>query len=591
MHLTPGPYGPCCHGGERIHQLEAIDTKRYYEAFFNRYQKMVDSDYHASASILEMYQGLPAAVDAYIMPNGTVIGLMKMNSSELKVEVFSGDYDQVKGEVRNQTFDYMLPIYPSHPTSDQEVDATLKYIIETRLRQIDFSNYLKDVVLGIVNIEGQISEISKTNPWLSKQFGELTTMLSTTRKRAEDVSKMADESTDRLRYESYEEMVGYLESYDPATSPQQLDTIDLEKVRTFLTEFIRSYRATIDAKSLAKEAYPPFYADYPYTVELELLPNKNVAVFFSKAAEGMRFIDRQLGFNEFENEIKDKSFDYALGLPNCIPFDKQGAVHQAQVQAQIDLERHDITMALEEIPGALEGIEKQIIKIKKSNPWLEGNLSELLKTLEACNKPVNKLRDRIEKQRSAGLILRSFVNQFDSSISIFPTSGSVTEGVPVVYEDVESAQVMPQAAFTPMVAAAAAGGPVEEQVVVTPPGEYQLQIPVAGEDMSVPSMEATGVGVGAGSADLNEIRSMLYTFERKLADYEKRLHYIDKYTEMIQRQQNKKFKAQKELLTLESRKGRWTALAVGGAALAISAILILVSYNDIIDLITTLAGG
>ncbi|MCJ2540881.1 MAG: hypothetical protein LN414_06410 [Candidatus Thermoplasmatota archaeon] len=578
-------------GGERIIQ---VDVKKYYETLLARVQKIVDSDYHASAALIELYQGLPAAVDAYTMPNGAVIGLVKLNSSENRVEVFSGEYSAVKGELRNRTFDYMLPVFPSHPTSEDEINATIKCHIEERLREIDFAQYLKDVVLGIVNIEGQISEISKTNPWLSKQFGELTTMLSDTRKLAEGLSKSATESRDRLRYESYEEMVEFLESFDPNSSPQILDSIDLEKVRTFMTEFIRSYRATIDAKSLAKEAFPPFYADYPYHVELNLLPNKNVAIFFSKATEGMRFTDRQLGFNEFENEVRDKSFTYALGLPNCVTFEKTGAVHQAQVQAQIDLERHDIQLGLEDIPASLDEIEKQIIKIKKSNPWLEQNLSELLKTLETCTKPVTKLLSRIEKRRNAGIVLRSYVNQFDSSISVFPSSGDPGLAAPV-YEDVETAQVAtPQGAFVPAIAVAPATPP--PPVAAPPPsfgtgsasGEYELQIPMAGaEAPAVPSMEATDMGTG----DMNEVKSMLYTFERKLADYEKRLHYIDKYTEMIQRQQNKKFKAQKELITLESRKGKWLGVGIGVSALTISVILVLVTYEELLDLISTLLGG
>jgi hypothetical protein len=567
-------------------------VKKYYETLLARVQKVVDSDYHASAALVELYQGLPAAVDAYMMPNDAVVGLVKLNSSETKVEVFSGEYTAVKGELRNRTFDYMLPIPASHPTSDDEIDATVRCHIEERLREIDFSQYLKDVVLGIVNIEGQISEISKTNPWLSKQFGELTSMLSETRKRAEDLSKSASESRERLRYEGYEEMVEYLESYDPASSHQQLDAIDLEKVRTFMTELIRSYRATIDAKSLAKEAFPPFYADYPFHVELNLLPNKNVVVWFTKATEGMRFTDRQLGFNEFENELKNKSFTYALGMPNCIAFDKTSAVHQAQLQAQMDLERHDIQLGLEGIPKSLDQIEKQIIKIKKSNPWLEQNLSELLGTLETCKKPVKKLLGRIEKRRNAGIVLRSFVNQFDSSISVFPSAGETVAAAPV-YEDVETAQVTtPQGGFVPAVApttvpmaAPQAAPPVVE---TGGGGEYELQIPMATADAPpVPSMQATDMGSG----DLNEIKSMLYTFERKLADYEKRLHYIDKYTEMIQRQQNKKFKAQKELISLESRKGKWLGVGIGASALTISVILLLVVYNDLLDFISTLLGG
>jgi hypothetical protein len=119
-------------------------------------------------------------------------------------------------------------------------------------------------------------------------------------------------------------------------------------------------------------------------------------------------------------------------------------------------------------------------------------------------------------------------------------------------------------------------------------GEYELQIPVSSaETTSIPSAPPPDMGSG----DLNEIKSMLYTFERKLADYEKRLHYIDKYTEMIQRQQNKKFKAQKELISLESRKGKWLGVGIGAAALTISVILLLVTYNDLIDMMNKLLGG
>ena len=100
---------------------------------------------------MELYQGLPAAVDAYTMPNGAVVGLVKLNSSETRVEVFSGEYANVKGELRNRTFDYMLPIYPSHPTSDDEIDATVRCHIEDRLREIDLGQYLKDVVQAIRN--------------------------------------------------------------------------------------------------------------------------------------------------------------------------------------------------------------------------------------------------------------------------------------------------------------------------------------------------------------------------------------------------------------------------------------------------------
>jgi hypothetical protein len=205
---------------------------------------------------------------------------------------------------------------------------------------------------------------------------------------------------------------------------------------------------------------------------------------------------------------------------------------------------------------------------------------------------VGKLQGRIEKQRKAGSILRSYINPHDSSISIFPTSGDVpaappdvAPGVaPPVYEDVDTAQV---ATAQPSFGAPVVEPPPSAEFPVTPPGvgaggEYEMQIPVVDEPGAIPSMEMGEMG--AEAADLNEIRSMLYTFERKLADYEKRLHYIDKYTEMIQRQQNKKFKAQKELLALESRKGKWLGVGIGIGALTVAIIVLLASLDKLGEL-------
>jgi len=540
---------------------------------------MVDTSYHASSTLLEFYHGQPSAVDAYLMPNDAAVGIVKYAAGSQKVNVYAGRYDQLETEMRARSYDYMLPIMPSQPTSDTEIDSMAKLQIEGRLREVSFSQPMKDITLGIINIEGQISEISKTNPWLSKQFGELTQLLSDTRRRAEEVSGQADGLRERRKYEAFEEMVSWLGSYEPAKATLHLESIDTESVRTFLTEFIRSYRATIDAKSLGKEAYPPFYSDYPYNVEYIILPNKNVAVFFTRATEGMKFTERNLGFKELDKEMGSKVYDYYLGLPNNTKFEKPVAVRFAQTQAQGDLELHELTMALEEQSQRLKGIENQIIKIKKSNPWLEQQLSALLRMLETCNKPISGLRARLEKSRKTGIILRAGFNYFDSHISVFPTTGDAYAaaapvsgpGAPFMYvaEQPPEFQPLPQA------------------------GEYELRAPGEAALMGTETVVAPvpGIAATASSEDINELKAMLYTFERKLADYDKRLHYIDKYTEMIQRQQNKKFKAQKDLVVLESKKGRWAAYGVAVGALVLSVILLLANLEAVQDLFSKLLGG
>ncbi len=540
---------------------------------------MVDTSYHASSTLLEFYHGQPASVDTYLMPNDAAVGIVKYNAGSQKVNVYAGRYDQIETEMRARSYDFMLPILPSQPTSDAEIDSTAKLQIESRLNQVSFSQPMKDITLGIIAIEGQISEISKTNPWLSKQFGELTQLLSDARRRAEEVSGQADGLRERRKFEAFEEMVSWLGTYDPAKAALHLESVDTESVRTFLTEFIRSYRATIDAKSLGKESYPPFYSDYPYTVEYTILPNKNVAAFFTRATEGMRLTERNQGFRELDKEMTSKVYDYYLGLPNCTKFDKPVAVRLAQSQAQSDLEQHELYLALEEQSQRLKGIENQIIKIKKSNPWLEGQLSGLLRTLETCNKPISGLRARLEKSRKSGMVLRSGFNYFDSHISVFPTLG----------EGYATAAPVP----SPGIPYTYAAEQVPEFQVMSPAGEYELRPPGEAALMGPETVMAPGpsAATAASSEEINELKAMLYTFERKLADYDKRLHYIDKYTEMIQRQQNKKFKAQKDLVVLESRKGRWTAYGVAIGALVLSIILLLGNLDSVRDLFSKLLGG
>jgi hypothetical protein len=94
----------------------------------------------------------------------------------------------------------------------------------------------------------------------------------------------------------------------------------------------------------------------------------------------------------------------------------------------------------------------------------------------------------------------------------------------------------------------------------------------------------------AGAVD-NEMRAKVYDLEMRLNDYERRLYYMDKYTEMIQKQQLDKIKLMRELVTVEGKRNRSRAWGISLAALTLSLLALLAVWPQTVAAITAFFHG
>jgi hypothetical protein len=90
---------------------------------------------------------------------------------------------------------------------------------------------------------------------------------------------------------------------------------------------------------------------------------------------------------------------------------------------------------------------------------------------------------------------------------------------------------------------------------------------------------------------LDMIKATLYNIDVKLDDFERRLNYMDKYVEGVQKQQLEKFNAQNEIVKFEARKARYAGIGISAAALVLVIILVVDRWFGIFDPIRRLIFG
>jgi hypothetical protein len=93
-----------------------------------------------------------------------------------------------------------------------------------------------------------------------------------------------------------------------------------------------------------------------------------------------------------------------------------------------------------------------------------------------------------------------------------------------------------------------------------------------------------------GAVD-SEMRAKVYDLEMRLNDYERRLYYMDKYTEMIQKQQLDKLKLLRELVAVEGKRNRSRAWGASIAAITLALLALLAVWPQTVAAITAFLHG
>ena len=87
---------------------------------------------------------------------------------------------------------------------------------------------------------------------------------------------------------------------------------------------------------------------------------------------------------------------------------------------------------------------------------------------------------------------------------------------------------------------------------------------------------------------LDMIKATLYNIDVKMDDFERRLNYMDKYVEAVQKQQAEKFNAQNEIVRYEARSAKYAGIGIASTSLVLMTLFILDWWLKIFDPIRSL---
>jgi septal ring factor EnvC (AmiA/AmiB activator) len=228
--------------------------------------------------------------------------------------------------------------------------------------------------------------------------------------------------------------------------------------------------------------------------------------------------------------------------------------------------------------------ESNILEISKTNPWLEKQLQQLAARLSGVKQLLSTLNDELEKSES-GKHYGDHQRMLDALARYQSPEKAVEPEADVLPMEPIDADQAPQPAWTlpgtptrpdasgwetAPVYAEAEPAPRTKKLRA-PQGERQEPAPVRYE--LAPDEKQT----------LDMIKATLYNIDVKLDDFERRLNYMDKYVEGVQKQQLEKFNAQNEIVKYEARKARYAGIGISAAALALVIMLVMDWWLKIFD--------
>lgn len=557
----------------------------YLKAYIESYMEAAKAT--KSEELPAFCKGYPFQVRAFLLPNDAVACLFKFDTPNLKIEVVKDKYESVKAALQKKEHRAMLASTPmkSFTREDAQKDAAID--LARDIRHLTYKAGLETARTGVSEIEAQIKDIAKTNPWLERQLLSVADKLA---KTGEPLGKLREELARMDGEEKYSEdelQLAELQKYRMGETPQA--EITEQVVDRYLQAYIDAYRGTIKP-DYPEAARPAFYRGYPYHARAFILPNGSTAVIFKYAAPSLKVeVSRATG-DLVSDLLKGKEHSNFLGFPPLKSYRKEDAVYDAKLAVKRDMRTALLRALLDAARSQAGEEEKSILEISKTNPWLEKQLSQLAARLSGVKQLLATLNDELEKNESG-----KRYGDHEQMIGVLQRYrspyGEAEAEAEVVAMEPPAVDEAPGQSW----AAPAEGGAVYEMPAASgleepEPAPRRQRAPQAAAAAAEPAPVRYELAPEEKQT-LDMIKATLYNIDVKLDDFERRLNYMDKYVEGVQKQQLEKFNAQNEILRYESRRSKFAGIGISTAALVLMLLFIMDWWLKIFDPIRKLLFG
>jgi archaellum component FlaC len=533
-------------------------------------------------------KGYPFAVTSFILPNEAVICLFRFDAASLRIEVVKTGYVQAKTAVQKKEHGAVLAFSPmkNYTKEDADKDAAIDYARD--MRASTYKTGLETARTGLSEIETQIKEIAKTNPWLERQLLAVADKLANT---VEPLEKLIGELGKMQGEEKFaEDEHGLAELQKYRTGDPPVAEITEQVVEKYIQSYIEAYRGTIKP-DYPQNARPAFFRGFPYHVRAFILPNSSTAVIFKYAAPSLKVEVSRASADLITDLLKGKEHSNFLGFPPLKSYRKEEAVYDAKLAVKRDM-RIALLRALMEAARSQTGTEESnILQISKTNPWLEKQLQQLAARLSGVKQLLATLNDELEKSES-GKRYGDHEQMLDSLARYLGPEKEAEPEVEVVSMEAPDAAQAPQPAWTlpgTPTRPEATGWETAPVYADTEPAQANKKHPSQGAGPQPAQVRYELAPEEKQTLDM--IKATLYNIDVKLDDFERRLNYMDKYVEGVQKQQLDKFNTQNEIVKYEARKAKYAGMGISAGALVLVIMLVMDRWLGIFDPIRRLIFG
>jgi hypothetical protein len=556
-------------------------VERYLERYIEGYMAACDARKGGDSRPPPFCKGYPFSVRAYILPNEAMVAIFQYVAPALKIEVVEAPFESVTAVLQTRQHHAMLAYSPMKGYTDEDArkDAAIDLAKDQRL--FEYRNGLESAFTSIVETEALVTDIAKTNPWLERQLLSVADKLGKTAEPMEKLKGEFKRMEGDERYQDNELQLVDLQKY--RLSPDApLAALTEPVVEKYLKSYIDSYRSTIKP-DYPEAARPAFYKGHPFHVRAFILPNEAVAVTFKYAVPAFKLEVSRASPDLVSDLLKGKEHSNFLGLPPLKSMRREDAAYDAKLAVKRDM-RNALLRAL--LGSARSGIgeeEKNILDIAKTNPWLEKQLAQAAARLSAVKQLLVTLNDELEKAES-GKRLGDHEQQLDLLTRYRSPLDSEQPAEEVVVMEsggpawnAPGAQVRPaQPVYSEQAPAYVESAPVQRAEYAPRQAQPQpVRYELAAEERQT----------------LDMIKATLYNIDVKMDDFERRLNYMDKYVEAVQKQQVEKFNAQNEIMRYEARSAKYAGIGIASTSLVLLMLFILDWWLKVFDPIRNLLFG
>jgi septal ring factor EnvC (AmiA/AmiB activator) len=533
-------------------------------------------------------RGYPFQVRAFILPNEAVACLFRFNATTFRIEIVNEKYDAVKAAIQKKEHQGMLAFPPmkNYTKEDAAKDAAID--LARDIRTSTYRTGLETARTGMSEIETQIKDIAKTNPWLDRQLLAVADKLAKTGepldKLREELGRMEGEE----KLAENEQQLSEIQKYQMGETP--VAGITEQVVEKYLQSYIEAYRGTIKP-DYPEAARPAFFRGFPYHVRAFILPNSSTAITFKYSAPSLKVEVSRASAELMADLLKGKEHSNFMGFPPLKSYRKEEAVYDAKMAVKRDMKTALLRALLDAARSQTGEEESNILEISKTNPWLEKQLQQLAARLSGVKQLLAVLNDELAKSES-GKRYGDHEQMLDSLSRYRGPDADAEQQMEVVAMQAPDVEEAPQPAWTvPGTPTRSEGagwetGPIYADAEPTPAPRRQRG-PQAGAEPAPVRYELAA----EEKQTLDMIKATLYNIDVKLDDFERRLNYIDKYVEGVQKQQMDKFNTQNEILKYEARKVKYAGIGISTGALVLVIMLVMDWWLKIFDPIRRLIFG